>query len=315
MKSIQFYTFGDPNVLKYEEVAEPPYNDDQILIKTRAAGINRIDCKIREGSSFVSDHLKDLLPSSLGYEFSGEVIAIGKNVSKFSIGNKVLGTTGFPYNPCCYGETVVASSDSVIHKPENIDFTKAATLPLAGLTALQALNLADIKPGDRVFVQAGAGGVGHLAVQLAKLKGATVITTARTNNHSYLNNYGVDLCIDYEIDDFTKVITEPVDVVIDLIGGHVGIQSLNVLSKNGIMVSVPTITAKDVIAAGKKINKTVVGVVVQFNMQELSYLAGLVNIGQLSVDVFKDFPLAEAATAQRLLESGGVKYGKLALVM
>ncbi|GAG79275.1 unnamed protein product, partial [marine sediment metagenome] len=121
---------------------------------------------------------------------------------------------------------------------------EASVLPLAGLTALQALQLAKVKAGDRVFIQAGAGGVGHIAVQLAKLKGAIVITTAEKHNHAFLAELGADQCIDFRSADFTEVITEQVDVVIDLIGAQVGIKSLVVLAENGCMVSVPTISAK-----------------------------------------------------------------------
>ena len=315
MKAIQFTMFGDPDVLKYVEAGELNCNDDQVLVRTQAVGINRIDCKIREGSSFVSEQLKNHLPSSLGYEFSGEIVALGKKIRQFKVGDQVMGAAGFPNTPCCYAEYITTSEDLIIKKPMHLDFLQAATLPLAGLTALQALNLTEVQSGDRVLVQAGSGGVGHLAVQLAKLKGATVITTASKENHAYLTELGVDHCIDYHSEDFTKAITEPVDVVIDLIGGQVGILSLDVLSSSGRMVTVPTITAEEVIAAGKKNQRDVVGIVMQFNMKALAYLAALVAEKKLFVEIYKSFHLADAASAHRLLESGGVKRGKLGLIV
>ncbi len=315
MKMINFSQFGSFDVLDVCKGPIPKHDDHQILIKMNAAGINRIDCKIREGSSFVAQQIKDTLPSCLGYEFSGEVVSIGKKVKNFSIGEKVVGTSGFPDNPNCYAEFIVVSPNSIIKLPSEISVVEAAALPLVGLTALQAINKIDLKKNERVLVQAGSGGVGHLVIQLAKLKGAKVITTAEKSNHEMLMRLGADQCIDYLSEDFRTVIDKPVDAVIDLVGGGVGLNSLEVLAKDGRMITVPTITSEKIIDRGKELNKTVFGMIVNFNMVELGYLVDLIYHQSISICVYRVFDLEEAQSAHRLLESGGVKFGKIVLTV
>ncbi|PIQ42407.1 MAG: quinone oxidoreductase [Gammaproteobacteria bacterium CG11_big_fil_rev_8_21_14_0_20_46_22] len=314
MKAIQFKQFGEPDVLKLVSLATPENSKNEVLIKVHAAALNPIDYKIREGSSFVSKKLKDHLPSGLGYDFSGEVVGLGNDVSHFDVGDKVMGLAGFPDHPCCYAQYLCASPDTIIKKPANVSYSKAAALTTAGLTALQALKLSHVKAGDTVLIHAGAGGVGHLAIQLAKQIGAAVITTASKKNHDFLQALGADQCIDYGEEDFRYAIGKPVDVVIDLVGGDVGAQSIDCLAANGILVTVPTITAEKVIAAAKDKNRKALGLLKKDNMEDLRYLADLANEKKLKVEISHQFRLNEAIAAHQLLESGHVR-GKLVFNM
>ncbi len=310
MKAIQFDQFGAAEVLQLVDVPLPEYSKNQVLIKVHAASLNPIDYKTRNGSGFVAKKLEGHLPSGLGYDFSGVVIALGTDVNDINIGDKVMGFAGFPDHPGCYAEYVVASSGSIIQKPEKISFIQAASLPTAGLTALQALNQAEVKQGDSVLIHAGAGGVGHLAIQLAKQKDATVITTSSKRNHAFLKELGADQCIDYREEDFVSAIATPVDAVIDLVGGDVGVRSIDCLSPKGCIVSVPTITAEKIIETAKQKHRRAFGLLKQSNMQELHYLAELVNQNKLKIEISRVFQLSEAVSAHQVLETGHVR-GKL----
>ncbi|NNM60437.1 MAG: NADP-dependent oxidoreductase [Legionellales bacterium] len=181
MKAISFSQFGQPEVLQVVEKTIPKPKDNEVLVKVFAAGLNPIDYKIREGTSFVSQQLKDHLPSGLGYELSGEVVAAGKTVTEFSLGDFVLGFAGFPEAPKCYAEYIVTTPAQLIHKPDQLGSLEAGCMSLAALTALQALQLlpfSDDWKNKNILIHAGAGGVGHIAVQLARHWGARVITTA-----------------------------------------------------------------------------------------------------------------------------------------
>ncbi len=309
MKTVTFSQFGSAEVLSLVEQPIPQPNEKQVLIKVHTAALNPIDYKIREGSSFVAKKLKDHLPSSLGFEFAGEIVTVGENVKTLKTGDEVLGLAGFLKKPCCYAEYVCAMPETMILKPKKLSFAEATCLPIAGLTALQALQLAKVKSGQTVLIHAGAGGVGHIAIQLASSSGATVFTTASEHNHDFLYALGADQCIDYHQKNFVNVL-DRVDVIIDLVGGEVGIQSLEVLSLSGCMITVPTITAEQVIAAAKQKHLNVIGMIEKPNMKELTYLADLASNGKLKVEISHLFKLSEAKSAHEILESGHTR-GKL----
>ena len=312
MKTILFTQFGSPTVLTLVERPMPACNNHQLLIKIHAAGLNPIDYKIRNGSSFVARQLKDHLPSGLGYDFSGVVETIGKEAQdiKIKIGDAVMGIIGLPDHPGSYAEYICITPECIIPKPATLSFLQAAALPTAGLTVLQALQLAKISTGQTVLIHAGAGGVGHLAIQLARQLGATVITTASQRNHDFLYALGTNRCIDYHKENFVEAINQPVDAVIDLVGGRVGIQSLEILSPTGYLVTVPTITAEEVIAAAKQKNRRAMGFLKKSNKSDLADLAQSVAEGRLKIEIDRVFQLSEAAAAHEYLESGHVR-GKL----
>ena len=239
-KAIQFNEFGGPEVLKWVDVNTPSINEAQLLLKVKSAGINRIDAKIREGSSFVAQTID--LPAGMGFDICGEIVEIGSNITNFQLGDIVLGSVGKYHNPKAYAEYCVASPKDLVKKPEGLSNTVAVVLTMVGLTAWQAIhNFGKIKKGEKVLIHAGAGGVGHMAIQYAKLAGAYVITTASGSQREFLLSLGTDQIINYETESFEKILTD-LDLVIDLIGGKVGVLSLKTLKPDGRIVTVPTIT-------------------------------------------------------------------------
>lgn len=211
MKAIIIKEFGGVDKLQLAEVKKPDYTDDQILIKIMAAGINPVDTKIRSCKHISCSSLQ--LPAILGKDMSGIVESIGKNVKEFKVGDPVFGCINNTY-----AAYVVANPEFVVKKPENISFEEAAAVSLAGLTAYQAINdHLKLSLGQRVLIQSAAGGVGHLAVQFAKLRGAFVSGTASGKNIEFLKELGVDQPINYKEEKFEEVATD-IDAVMEYHG-------------------------------------------------------------------------------------------------
>lgn len=310
MHAIRFDHFGPPTVLHYQQVDRPKQSAEQLLIKVIAAAVNPIDLKIRDGSSFVAQHLT--LPSGLGFDVCGEVIECGHNASGFRTGDIVMGSVGRHNNPSAYAEYCTPNADQVIRKPDALDPLTAGALPIAALTAWQALHRhAHIQAGQTVLVHAAAGGVGHLCVQYAKLAGCQVIATASARHHDFLTSLGVEEIIDYRQQDFTKACNN-VDAVIDLVGSDAGIRSISVLKQNGILVTIPTVTRDKVLAAadGKSIKAT--GMLAETNMEDLQIVADLCASGQVTLKIAKCFALQDATKAHELLAEGHTQ-GKVVL--
>ena len=311
MKAIQFKEFGPPSVLLWEDISVPIVTEHSLLIKVFAAGVNPIDAKIREGTSFVSKSL--ILPSGLGFDVCGEVIALGSKINSFAVGDIVMGTVGRHDNPSAYSEYCLATPEDIIVKPSLLEVGKAAALPIAGLTAWQAVHrCAKIQKGERVLIQAAAGGVGHLAVQFAKLIGVTVIATASTQNHEFLISLGVDQPVDYKKAAFEDQLTD-IDVVIDLVGGEVGLRSLRVLKPGGRIVTVPTITRDEILEKAKGENINAMGMLAETSLKDLSEVANLVASGKVQLTIAAQFPISEAVKAHELLEKKHTR-GKIVLI-
>lgn len=321
MKAIQFARYGAPEVLELCKVAIPEPKEGEILIRVKAAGLNPIDYKTRNGTGFVAtEHIRDNLPSGLGYDFAGEVVDIGRTPSKFQVGDHVMGLAGgliggfgdFPNKPCAYAEYVCAIPRDIIKKPELLSWEQAAAVPTAGLTALQALRMGRARRGDKVLVLAGAGGVGHLAIQLAKKMRCKVWATASKYNHDFLRELGADNCIDYHEEDPFRDIINTMDIVIDNVGGASGIQSIDTITDLGCIITIPTKTALEVIDAAAARLITSHDIVKKNDMEELELLAKLHNKGHIRVEIMKTFYLGgdQAIEAHTLLETGKVR-GKL----
>ncbi len=248
MKAVKFKDFGAPDVLEVVETNTPEVNRDDILIKVHSAGLNPIDAKIREGSSFVAKSLA--LPAGMGFDVCGEVASCGRDISEFKQGDLVLGTVGRHNNPSAYSEYCVGKENDLIILPKELDSKSAGGIPIASLTAWQALfDHGQLKEGEKVLIHAGAGGVGHFAVQFAKWSKAYVVVTASENNHAFLKELGVDEVIDYNKEKFEEKVRD-VDLVIDLVGGDIGCKSFQCLKKEGRLVTVPTVTADKVLKVG-----------------------------------------------------------------
>src|SRR3954468_1211453 len=226
---------GGPEVLEVQEIERPVPAPDEVLIKLVAAGVNPVDTQVRAGS-WVPEEMGEP-PTILGWDLAGTVAELGEEVSGFERGDQVFGMPRFPGPGRCDAEYVVAFPDEIARAPEALTDEQAGALPLAGLTAWQALvDTAEIGEGDRVVVQAAAGGVGHLAVQIAKARGAHVIGTARAEKHAFLRGLGVDHPIDYTDVPFEAEAGE-VDVVLDLIGNEdYARRSLRCLHECGLLI-------------------------------------------------------------------------------
>jgi NADPH2:quinone reductase len=303
MKAVMIKNFGLAETLETVEIDKPICNEDSILVKTEATGINPIDIKTRSGIGFVAEYIKDKLPWVLGYEFSGYIEELGSNVDKFKIGDKVYGISGFPYSGGCYAEYIIADKNQIFRAPENIDLSYAAGVPIAALTALQAINTANIRKNDNILIHAAAGGVGHFCLQLAKWKKANVIVTASERNHDFLYKLGADRCIDYTKLDFTKTL-RPVDKVIDLVGGETGIRSLDVLIKTGVLITVPTVTSDDILAKAQNYDVIAKGLVVCPNRADLATITNLIEKEVLDVYINSIFHISNVTLAHKYVEQG-----------
>lgn len=314
MKAVMIEEFGGPEVLKLAEFPKPEPAADEVLIKVAGAGVNPVDAKTRKGMGFAAEAIKDKMPWIPGFDVAGTVEQAGADVTEFKPGDRVYGRLNFQTATGGYTEYTVAKQTDVAQAPEALELLYAAAVPVAGLTAWQSLfTVGSVKEGDRVLIHAAAGGVGHLAVQLAKLKGAYVICTASERNIAFLKELGADEVINYHTTDFTKA-SGPVDFVLDSMGYEVGERSLDVLKPDGMMVTVPTVTAERVCAAGNAKGLDVKGIKVQISKADLTELAGLIDSGRLRVFVSAIYPLDQAVQAHRDIESGSTR-GKIVLAV
>ena len=240
MRAIVQNAFGEPDVLQLGERPLPEPIGTEVRVRVQAAGVNPVDWKTRAGKGAAAQWG---LPLTVGWDVAGVVDAVGPGVTRFAVGDPVFGMPWFPRPASAYAEFVTAPSRHFARRPDALGVVEAGGLSLAGLTAWQCLvDVAQVQAGQRVLVHAGAGGVGHLAVQIAKSRGAHVIATASAAKHDLLADLGVDEAVDYRSRRFEEVV-EPVDVVYDLIGGDVSVRSLDVLRPDGIMIVLPSSAA------------------------------------------------------------------------
>lgn len=310
MFSVRIHQFGGPEVLIYEPTELPQLQPGQVRIKTRSIGVNPIDLKTRAGGG-----AKPFLPEPpliLGWECAGEVVEVGPGVSELQQGDRVAGLLNFPEQGACYATEVIAAAEQLAKVPEGLDMSTVGALPLAGLTALQALKLGGDLNGKRVLVLAAAGGVGHLAVQLAKQQGAWVAATASGENADFLQQLGVDQLIDYRQGSLDELV-EPVDFIFDGMGAETGISALRVLAKDGLQVTLPSVTAADVVAVAEQQEKQAVGCRVAPDAAGLAVLLSLLANQQLSLCIRERFSLEQAADAHQAASSGHGR-GKLVLI-
>jgi NADPH:quinone reductase-like Zn-dependent oxidoreductase len=311
MRAIVQNAFGGPEVLEVEDRPIPEPTATEVRVRVQAAGVNPVDWKTRAGKGIAAQWG---LPLTVGWDVAGIVDAVGPGVTRFAVGDPVFGMPWFPRPASAYAEFVTAPSRHFARRPDVLGAVEAGGLSLAGLTAWQCLvDVARVQAGQRVLVHAGAGGVGHLAVQIAKSRGAHVIATASAAKHDLLADLGVDEAVDYRGQKFEEVV-EPVDVVYDLIGGDVSVRSLDVLRPDGVMIILPSAAAAAAVDAARERGLRAVGVVVEPDGDGLEELAALVESGGLRVLVDETFPLDRAADAHRLGEQGRAT-GKIVLTV
>ncbi|UZD65198.1 MULTISPECIES: NADP-dependent oxidoreductase [Marinobacter] len=312
MKQLVYREFGDPDVLEVAEAPVPEPGPEEVLVRVRAAGLNPIDWKTRRGLGFAARQIGDRLPWTPGYDMAGEVVAVGDKVATLVPGDRVMGMVGFPTQGGACAQFLAAPAAELAIVPEELDLLAAGGLPLAGLTAWQALfDMGELEPGQKVLIHAGAGGVGHLAVQFALVRGAHVIATASADNRDFLAGLGVHEVIDYHQVDFVDE-CYGLDLVLDLVGGDTGKRSLHTLSEHGVLVTIPTITADEIVSEAERMGLKAHGMTVRPDVFQLEEILELIEDGDVKVHVDGVFALPDAPAAHHLLEGGHVR-GKLVL--
>ncbi|MBW5248545.1 NADP-dependent oxidoreductase [Streptomyces sp. P01-B04] len=308
MLALHQTALGGPEVLRLTELPRPAPGPGEILVAVHAAGLNPTDFKHRAMSVFLPPP-----PQTLGWDVSGTVVETGFGVTLFRPGDEVFGMLPYPYGAGSHAEYVTGPTRAFAAKPAGIDHVQAAALPLAALTAWQALvETADLRAGQRVLIHAAAGGVGHLAVQIAKERGAHVTGTASAPKHDFLRELGADACIDYRSEDFTDA-EEPYDIVLDTLGGETATRSVGVLRPGGVLVSLLP-SSKDTRAAAEKAQVRAVVLLVEHDHAGMRAVAELVGRDRLRAHVSGTFPLAEGARAHALGETGRTT-GKLVITV
>jgi NADPH:quinone reductase-like Zn-dependent oxidoreductase len=299
MRAVRQHGVGGPGVLYVTDLPVPEPLPTEIRVRVLATSVNPVDCKTRAGRTALAT-----VPDVLGWDVSGVVDELGPGVTRFAVGDEVLGMPWFPRPAGAYAEYVTAPSRQFVRRPAGLSVAQAAGLPLAGLTAWQALvDTARVRAGQRVLVHAAAGGVGHLAVQIAKAFGAHVIGTASAANHDVLTGLGADELIDYHDTRFEDAVHD-MDVVLDLVGGETGTRSLDVVHPDGLLISVPSSASKDALAAAAERGIRATGILVEPDQVGLDGLVGLVESGTLTVLVSDEFPVARIVAAHELAERG-----------
>lgn len=305
MKAVRIHSFGGPEVLRLEEVPLPEPKENEVLVHIHAAGVNPVDWKTREGRFG-----KIPLPCIMGSDFSGLVEALGPGVTDFRVGEAVFGTVSDESGS--YAEYALASTSHITEKPPLLDHGRAAALPIAGLTAWQALfDAGGLRGGQKLLIHAAAGGVGAFAVQFARWRGAYIIGTASNQHLDFVRQLGADEVIDYRADRFEDKVREA-DVVLDTIGGDTQQRSWSVLKKGGILISIVQPPSEAVAAA-----HGMQGVFLRCDLSkrsELAQIGDLVARGQVGVYLETTLPLQDARQAQELSQSGHAQ-GKIVLQM
>jgi NADPH:quinone reductase-like Zn-dependent oxidoreductase len=306
MKTVRIHEYGNAEVLRIEEMPVPQIAADELLIKIHAASVNPVDWMVREG------HMKDMhlhkLPLTLGQDFSGTVEKIGSSVKGFKVGDKVFGRPSIERDGS-YAEYIEVKATEVALMPKTITYDEAAAIPVAGTTAWETLvNKAKIKKGQRVLILGASGGVGSMAVQIAKAKGCYVLGTTSNVNVAFVKSLGADEVIDYTSQDFSKHFRD-IDVVLDTVGGTNQEKAYNVLRKDGILVSIVSKPNQETANRfGVRCEYASVGP----NAHILNELRTLIEMGQLKPVIDKVYRLEDVKQAQNYSQSGKAR-GKIVL--
>lgn len=304
MKAVTINEYGDKNVLNYTDVERPQPKADEVLVKVHIAAVNPVDWKIRNGLGAMFGLQPPII---LGCEIAGTVEAVGGNVKNFKQGDAVYGYIGSHAGG--YAEYAIAKRDEIALIPESLDFENAAAVPVGALTAWQAIfDLANLKSGQKILITGASGGVGSMAVQLAKAKGAYVTGTASGKNEEFVKDLGADEFVDYTKEKFEEIVKD-VDVVFDTVGGDTLERAFQTLKKGGFLVtSVQPPSEEKANQYGIKAAM----VEVQPNAKQLAEINQLIGSGKLKAHVETVLPLAEVKKAHELSESGHTR-GKIVL--
>ena len=304
MKAIRIHAYGGPEQLRYEDAPVPQAGKGEVLVRVRAASVNPIDYKLASGA------FRQVMPVSFpwipGGDFSGVVEEVGQDITGFGKGEAVYGDTP---GGGAYAAFAATGTDALARKPQKLNFIEAASVPLAGQTAWQALfDHGHLQSGQTVLIHGAAGGVGTFAIQLAHWKGARVLATASAANLEYLRSLGAVVAIDYKATRF-KAVAKDVDLVLDLIGGETQQRSFAVLKPGGYLVSVVQPPSQE-LAAKHRVHAVIMRM--QPWTANLEQLARLLDAGTIRTVVTKTYPLSQAREAWKDIMSGHTR-GKIVL--
>jgi NADPH:quinone reductase-like Zn-dependent oxidoreductase len=304
MNAIRIHEFGSPDVLQYETAPQPEPAADEVLVRVHAAGVNRVDTAVRGGNFGEVP-----FPWIPGWDLSGTVEAVGADVAEFEDGDDVYGMVRFPEPGNTDAEYAAVPADEIVEKPESLDHTEAAGVPLVALTAWQALfDKGELSEGQQVLIHAAAGGVGHMAVQLAKSQGAHVIGTASGYNEGFLRGLGVDEFINYRETRLEEELDD-VDLVVDPIGGDTREQSYEVLTEGGILAAlvgeISDEQAEEYDVHARRVDT-------RPDAATLSEISELIDAGEVEPTISTTLPLADAPEAHEQI-AGGHTRGKIVL--
>lgn len=298
MKAVQIHSYGDASVLTYTDVEKPTLNPDDVLIRVVASSVNPVDWKIRQG--YLKDMLPYDLPVTLGWDVSGIVEEVGASVTRVKKGDAVYSRPDIKRNGT-YAEYIAVRESEVACKPKTLSHADSASLPLAGITAWEAIvHVGQTQPGQKVLIHAASGGVGTLAVQLAKWRGAQVIATCSEKNRKLVESLGADQVIDYKSQNFQEIVKDA-DLVFDTLGGEVQEASFSVLKPGGILVSIVAPPSEE---KAKAHNVRSAFIFIEPNAEILQELARLADSGHLRPVVSAEFALKDIAKAHEASESG-----------
>ncbi len=307
MKAVRIHAFGGPEVLQIDEVETPTPQAGEVLVKVAAASVNPVDWKVRAG--YLQAVFNQSFPIPLGEDFAGVVAAVGADVTDVKVGDEVYGSISVVRGGS-YAEYLIAAANDYAAKPSSLNFVEAASLGVAALTAWQAFDTAGLSAGQKVLIHAAAGGVGSMAVQLAKARGAYVIGTASARNAEFVKGLGADEVIDYATTKFEDVVKDA-DMVFDLMGGDTQARSYGVLKRGGWLVSAAQPPNAEQLAA-HGLNGQMVGM--RPDRAQFDQLTALIEAGKVKPIIETVLPLAEIAKAHELSQTGRTR-GKIILTM
>ncbi|MCG9752599.1 NADP-dependent oxidoreductase [Vibrio brasiliensis] len=311
-KQIAISQFGDPDVLVIQTSPIPEPQTGEVLVKVHFSGVNPIDVKTRAGLGWAASQNKDNLPWVPGYDISGEIIKVGEGTERFALGDNVAGFIGFPLSGGGYSQYVCVREAALSLVPDSITLEAAAALPLAGQTAVQALDKAGVQEGQRVLILAGAGGVGHIAIQVAVAAKAEVFTTCSEANLDYMATLGAH-AVNYQFAPVSERVEEA-DVLIDLVGGDAALDALKCLKDGAKVVTVPTLSAELICEKAKLLGFEATGMLVDPNPEQLDALLYMVSVGLVKTEIQQVYPLDQVVDAHKQIETGHTR-GKILLDM
>jgi len=303
MKTIVLEKAGGIENLIMKEIDQPIANKNEVIVAVKAISVNPVDYKVRAVEDTLDMFCGTERPVILGWDIAGKIISKGDKVTLFEIGDDVFGMVKFPGLGNAYAEYVSAPEIHLAKMPANVSYVEAAATTLAALTALQALE-DNVKKGDRILIQAGSGGVGHFAIQIAKHLGAYVITTCSGKNREFVLSLGADEHIDYHRQKFEEVLSD-IDLVLDVFNGEVLLNSVKVMKDGGKIISLPVPNfSEEIMKEAQKRKVNVAFMMVSSNGKDMNTLSKYLSDGSIKVHVSKTFAFSEMGKAHLQLESG-----------